>query len=288
MRERDLARWTASLRRHLSRAARSGRSPLAGGDRTGGGLRTGSERRSSASGAAEASRREPSREGRLLVWRDRYGDAEWESGEGADLFGREGSPSRAREAEGRRCGDAGRLVFVDIETCGLSDRPIFLVGTLVLEDDRWLLEQRLAPDPSAEPELLGATARLLARRPLWLSFNGRSFDIPRVRRRSRLHGVVWPEAEEHRDLLRDVRRRWKGELPDCRLSTVERRLLGLARSPRDVPGREIPERYHDFVRSGERRWIDPVIEHNRRDVAALGALLLRLDGCGEEGPSERG
>ena len=73
-----------------------------------------------------------------------------------------------------------------------------------------------------------------------------------------------------------MRRRWKGELPDCRLTTVERRLLGLARFPGDVPGREIPERYRDFVQSGDRRWLDPVIEHNRRDVAALAVLLVRL------------
>jgi uncharacterized protein YprB with RNaseH-like and TPR domain len=52
--------------------------------------------------------------------------------------------------------------------------------------------------------------------------------------------------------------------------------LGLERMPGDIPGREVPDRYYDFVRSGETRWLEPVIEHNRRDVAALAVLLLRV------------
>jgi uncharacterized protein YprB with RNaseH-like and TPR domain len=57
---------------------------------------------------------------------------------------------------------------------------------------------------------------------------------------------------------------------------VERRLLKLERGPFDVPGREVPERYRDYVRTGDPRWIAPVLEHNRRDVAAMAVLLKRL------------
>jgi len=229
--------------------------------------------------------REPERDGSLLVWNDRFFAVPAECAHGADesteaLFGASlaeagGMPRAAALLEGAGV-DWADLVFVDIETCGLADDPIFLVGVAYRSDEAIVLEQCFAPDPTGEPELVRRTAATLGARSIWVSFNGKSFDIPRLRRRARTHAVEFPAAGSHRDLLHEVRRRWKGRLPNCRLSTVEESLLGLCRLPGDVPGREVPERYWDFVRGGERRWIDPVIEHNRRDVAALVALLCRV------------
>jgi len=62
---------------------------------------------------------------------------------------------------------------------------------------------------------------------------------------------------------------------------VERRLLGLCRAGNDVQGREVPERYRDYVQSGNPVWIHPVLEHNRRDVAAMAVLYRRLRDEGE-------
>ncbi|MCZ6792288.1 MAG: ribonuclease H-like domain-containing protein [Planctomycetota bacterium] len=269
------------LRQRLRRIARDGaRSREPGAARTAG----------SPGGAAEATLREPRREGRLLVWRERLDGGE--AGEPdpvspdlpltvsrCDSRFAEISDSRLAAVYGRAGIDADRLAFVDIETCGLADVPVFLVGVLRRDGPTWELTQYLAVDPSGEPELLRRTAAVLARHDDWVSFNGRSFDVPRILRRSRLHGVDWPVARSHRDLLHDVRRRWKNELPNCRLGTVERCLLGLERPPTEVPGREVPERYYDFVQRGERRWIDPVVEHNRRDVVALAILLARIVGA---------
>jgi hypothetical protein len=184
-----------------------------------------------------------------------------------------------------------RILFFDIETCGLGDTMVFLAG--ILEHDlaacraaaaregagapaSWDFESILAEDPAEEPSLLAALSRRLGAAALWVSFNGRSFDLPRLRKRSLRHQVPWPEDALHIDLLLELRRRWRGLWPDCRLSTAERRLLGLERGLSDVPGREVPERYWDFVSSRDRRWIQPVLAHNRRDVLAMAALLARL------------
>ena len=113
------------------------------------------------------------------------------------------------------------LVFWDLETCGLSDEPIFLAGVIRAQGESLRLTRILARDPSGEPALLRRVAELLGPRAVWVTFNGRSFDAPRLRRRAALHRVVLPEPAEHRDLLLLVRRRFKMELPDCRLSTVE-------------------------------------------------------------------
>ena len=174
-----------------------------------------------------------------------------------------------------------RIVFWDLETCGLADAPIFLIGALWPEAGQLCFRRTLARDPSGEPALLRGAAELLGGAAVWVTFNGRSFDAPRIRRRSALFGIEIPLPTEHRDLLIAVRRKWKGRLPDCRLGTVEKRLLGLCRAADDIPGREVPERYRDYVQSGNSKWIAPVLEHNRRDVAAMAVLYRRLRVEGE-------
>jgi uncharacterized protein len=167
-------------------------------------------------------------------------------------------------------------VLLDVETCGLADDPIFLLGVLRPEGAGLRLFHVLARDPSGEPALLRRAADLLPARSPWVSFNGRSFDAPRLRRRAAHHRIELEAPAVHVDLLHVVRRRWKGQLPDCRLHTVERRLLGLERGAGDVPGREAPERYRDYLRTGDFRWIAPVLEHNRRDLCAMAVLHGRL------------
>ncbi len=201
-----------------------------------------------------------------------------------ELFGNSGR----WDALARRLEPFGPLAFWDLETCGLGDAPIFLIGFLshagppaggnggAAPDPPWRLELLLAEDPSREPRLLRAAAELLGRASCWVTFNGRCFDHPRLRKRAFRHSIPLPECGRHVDLLREVRRRWKGVLPDCRLSTVERRLLGLERGPGEVSGAEVPERYQLYVRSGDRRWIEPVLAHNRQDVLALALLFGRL------------
>jgi len=144
------------------------------------------------------------------------------------------------------------------------------------EGNRFCLRRVLACDPSGEPALLRRAAEVLGPASVWVTFNGRSFDVPRLRRRASLHRIELPEPAAHHDLLQLVRKRWRRELPDCRLGTVERRLLGLVRGPDEVSGREVPERYRDYVRTGQMRWLAPVLDHNRRDVAAMAVLYARL------------
>ena len=289
-RDASVSRLHARLRRALSRERASvelSRRPRLEVDRE-----PGSDAEPSAaadSALREVPSREPLREGSLLVWREVFHESDWRSSEAPVLFGEGADPGDLRseirkplaaEEHGPEEGIA-RFAWVDIETCGLGDAPIFLVGILIADVDpfsglRLELEQFFAPDPSSEPAVLERSIARLAERPDWVSFNGRSFDIPRMRGRARTHRLEFPECREHLDLLHAVRRRWKESLPNCKLSTVEERLLGLRRLPGDVPGREVPDRYFDFVHGGVRRWIDPVIEHNRRDVAALLVLHRRL------------
>lgn len=221
--------------------------------------------------------RQPIAEDGILVWRETWsaGDA---SGGGSfeTLFGDRLGPRELLRALDRRGHDPRSLAFLDIETCGLGDLPIFLLGLLSFSGDRWELLQAFAPEPGKERRVLRRAIDVLVSRPVWVTFNGRSFDVPRLRARADRHELDFPEPREHIDLLHAVRRGIGSRLPNARLGTVERHFLGRERSDEDVAGKEVPLRYHDFVETGAARWLEPVIEHNRRDVASLAVIFALL------------
>ncbi|MGE0480189.1 MAG: ribonuclease H-like domain-containing protein [Phycisphaerae bacterium] len=168
-----------------------------------------------------------------------------------------------------------RALLVDIETGGLAGAPVFLIGVVRLDDDPPAVVQWLARDYREEQAILARFAALADERDVWLSFNGKSFDEPFLRDRATLHRVALARPRTHVDLLHLARRRWRGDFPDCRLETLEHRVLGRKRVG-DVPGSDIPDLFHHFMKTGNARPLRPVLEHNRRDLVACAELLLRF------------
>lgn len=171
---------------------------------------------------------------------------------------------------------AGALV-VDIETGGFSGTPVFLIGALVV-DRAPAVVQLLARDYPEEAGILNGFARLATRHGAWVTFNGKSFDEPFLRDRATLHRIALPAPHTHMDILHAARRRWRGQLPDFRLPTLERHILGRARVD-DLPGSDVPDLFHHFIRTGNARPLCGVLEHNRLDLLAALELLVRLGGC---------
>lgn len=189
--------------------------------------------------------------------------------------------------------DPRGLLFLDAETTGLAGGTgtyAFLVGAGWREDDRFVVTQYFMRDLDEEPALLAVLAPLLARATGLVTFNGGGFDLPLLETRFVLARRRWPGAVPHLDLLRPARRVWAPWLPDCRLGTLERQVLGLARTE-DVPGALIPARYFDYLRSRRAAPLAGVFAHNRDDVLSLAALLgwfgLALDGPGPPGLEAR-
>ena len=77
------------------------------------------------------------------------------------------------------------------------------------------------------------------------------------------------------DLLHESRRVWGKVLPDCRLQTLEQKVCRRFRRD-DIPGAQIPDVYHHFVRTADARLLAQVVEHNAWDLVTLADLLLRL------------
>ena len=109
-----------------------------------------------------------------------------------------------------------------------------------------------------------------------ISFNGKSFDVPLLQTRfiqNRTHSSL--DMQQHFDLLHAARRIWKDDFGDCRLGTLESRVLGFRRVG-DIPGEQIPQIYMDYLRFGEYQPLKPVIEHNRLDIVSLLALVIKI------------
>lgn len=177
-------------------------------------------------------------------------------------------------------GDAPRLLFLDIETTGLSNTPLFLVGVLTLDADALLVRQLFARDYSEERAVLEATRALLQQHCDLVTFNGKTFDLPYIANRCVTHRLPRPEARSHMDLLLSARRHWRRFLPNCRLQTIEQQICRRQRVD-DIPGEAMGQVYHDFVRTGDATQIRGALHHNLLDLIAMVEMLCLLGG--EEG-----
>lgn len=178
---------------------------------------------------------------------------------------------------GRRF-DIEKCLFIDTETTGLSGGAgtvAFLVGVGYINRGFMTVEQFFMRDYSDEPELLYRLKAIMERFECAVSFNGKTFDMPLIRSRFTMNRMKdYPELFDL-DLLHPARRVWKLRLESCRLSTLEERILGLQRE-NDLPGSEVPQRYFEFLKTGDMSLVDDIIRHNRQDIFSLGLLLDKL------------
>jgi uncharacterized protein YprB with RNaseH-like and TPR domain len=168
-----------------------------------------------------------------------------------------------------------KALFLDLETGGLASSPVFLAGTMHWNGHDFVLRQYFARHYGEEAPLLRALAEAVRDFETLVTFNGKSYDAPFLASRAIVHGVALRLPARHLDLLHASRRRWKGELRDCRLQTLELHICRRRRSG-DVPGDEIPGLYHDYVRRGDPYRLVPVFHHNMLDVITMAEILRAL------------
>ncbi len=165
-----------------------------------------------------------------------------------------------------------RFVYLDTETTGLSGGSgtiIFLLGMATLEQHSIKLEQWLLSRFGGEAALLGNFIEALSTNDHLVSYNGKSYDLPLLISRYRMQGLAHPfEGLPHLDLLHPIRRLFGKQWNDCRLTTLETRLLGFERID-DLPGSQAPEAWFDFVRQGQADRLIRIVMHNRQDVLSL-------------------
>ena len=136
------------------------------------------------------------------------------------------------------------------------------------------VRQFLLTSHAAERALLTAVAEFFDGADLIVTYNGKTFDVPVMETRWMFHRLRMPlerggafrHAASGPPLVAVARgcgrRSRRG---GCRLSTLEHTLFEVERVG-DVPGFEIPGRFFNFIRSGDPRPLEPVLEHNRLDL----------------------
>lgn len=176
--------------------------------------------------------------------------------------------------------------FLDTETTGLAGGTgsfAFLIGLGMVTPDGFLVRQYFLREPAEEASVLEALARDLAGLQTLVTYNGRSFDAPLLETRYRLARARIPFADmPHLDLLFACRRLWKRRFESCKLTSLERDVLGFERVG-DVPGFLIPSLYTNYLRTGEAGSLAPVFTHNALDILSL-ACLTSLVGSVFENP----
>jgi len=165
------------------------------------------------------------------------------------------------------------IVFIDIETLGLYYiHPVFLVGMLSFKDGQGQVSQVLARNQAEERALLFETFNRLKQATIIVSFNGRSFDLPYLKGRMRFQGLSDQVNTFHFDLLRQARKSYRSQLPNCRLLTIERYLFNQERVD-DLPGSEVAEYYQRYLETEDRGYLTPILEHNACDLLTMAKLL---------------
>ncbi len=173
--------------------------------------------------------------------------------------------------------DLRSLAFIDTETTGLAGGAgtlAFLVGVGVCDGDDFILRQYFLRDPAEEDALLTALVNDLADYTGWVTFNGKSFDLPLLETRltlNRQRGALG--TRPHLDLLMPARRLYRGRLESCSLGTLEQHILHLTREQDDVPGALIPQMYLDYLRTHDAHEMRRVIYHNAIDILSMVTLM---------------
>jgi uncharacterized protein YprB with RNaseH-like and TPR domain len=204
-------------------------------------------------------------------------------------------------------GGDSQCLFLDLETTGLAGGAgtyAFLVGLAWFDDCcTFHVRQFFLATYAAERALLEAVAEVAAATGTVVTYNGKSFDLPVLETRYAMNRMATPFGDlPHIDMLHPARRMWRtsgdtdrqdgwahessgvvrqGE-GGCRLVALEQSLCGCRREG-DVPGFEIPARYFHYVRSGDARSLEGVLEHNRLDLLSLAVVTARAARLLEEG-----
>ena len=166
-------------------------------------------------------------------------------------------------------------LFFDIETLGLKDLPIILMGLGKVKDNNLIVKQYLLTELEDEKALLTSFLADVDDDTTFVSFNGRSFDLPFIRGRLNHYNVKTNLNNCHLDLLHFSRRIWGGVLPNCRLQTLEKHLFKIDRV-NDVPSSLVPEFYKTYLETGNIGPLIPILEHNQQDIITLAWILSQL------------
>jgi uncharacterized protein YprB with RNaseH-like and TPR domain len=180
----------------------------------------------------------------------------------------------------KNMGAGERLVFLDLETTGLSGGTgtyAFLCGLGTTCGQYFKVAQFFLKSPAHEAAWLAAIDDHIPRGATLVTYNGKTFDAPMLITRHILSRMRphW-ESSPHIDLLHFSRKFYRGYLESCSLGSVEKNALGVRRAKEDVPGYLIPEMYLRYLHTGDAAPLRGIFYHNELDISSLALLYRRV------------
>ena len=170
-------------------------------------------------------------------------------------------------------------VFLDIETTGLSPMRsfIYLIGLVFIDLKKVTMHitQLIAEDRDEEEEILKLMKERLKGYKTVVTYNGNSFDLPFIAKRSERYGIepismdsfdMYEKLRLHKDTLK---------LDGLKQKNIEKK-LGITREDR-YNGGECISFYKDYVKNKNQESFDRFVLHNYDDLLYMPATMSILD-----------
>lgn len=171
------------------------------------------------------------------------------------------------------------LLFYDIETKSLaSETSIITIGLGWYEGPVFRVKQFTVLEDAAEYEIIQEFLAIASGKKAFVTYNGRSFDIPFTDMRASYHSITCgPEITQlpNFDLLHFCRRAYSDKLDSYSLKDMERSILGINRKD-DISGEDVFIYYGRYLSSGDPKYLKPIISHNAEDIFSLALLVNKL------------
>jgi len=189
------------------------------------------------------------------------------------------------------CFDIEDLLFLDIETLGICDSPMIILGLGFFENGIFKIRIYLARKLEEEIAMCEHFKNeILPRFKSFVTYNGKSFDIPFIVSRFLYYFDENPLISEgdlpyedvntlyhHIDLYHGCRRKFKGMFNDFTLTTIEKELLGWKRE-NELPSNLVGVCYRKYLKE-PRRYVGlmkEAIEHNYYDIYSMPLIYRKL------------
>ena len=189
------------------------------------------------------------------------------------------------------CFDKEELLFLDIETLGLYDSPIIVIGLGFFKNDKFEIHILFARDLEEEIAMYEHfKTEILPKFKCLISYNGKSFDIPYIANRFLYffdeNPMITDEEKpyerfntkfHHIDLYHNCRRKYKGSFENYTLTNMEDKLLKMKRE-NELPSGLVGLCYKKYLDDSLRYvgLVKEIIEHNYWDIYSMPLILQKL------------
>jgi uncharacterized protein YprB with RNaseH-like and TPR domain len=183
------------------------------------------------------------------------------------------------------------FLFLDIETLGIIDSPVILVGIGFFKNGKFKIHLLFARELEEEIAIYEhLKTKILPNFKCFITYNGKTFDIPYLANRflyffdeNPMISEVDPPYEKcntkfhHIDLYHHCRRLYKGKFNKYSLTNMEEKLLRWTRD-NTLPSNLVGLCYRKYSENSERYigLIKEIIEHNYYDVYSMPLILKTL------------